>query len=96
MTRRQRARAIRVAQYLVLLLAVGALAVLADGEEHQEIYLRAVVADIDGAAALRRSATGPVRDAAGLGRRLASELLADGAADIAAALSGRASRQGLR
>lgn len=68
---------------------IGALAVLADGEDGPEIYLRAVVVDINGAAALRRSATGPVQDGAGLGRQLARELLADGAADIAMTLSGR-------
>lgn len=73
---------------------IGALAVLADGEDGPEIYLRAVVVDIDGAAALRRSATGPVQEGADLGRRLASELLADGAADIALALAGRVSHQG--
>jgi len=73
---------------------VGALAVVADGDDGPEIYLRAVVADVDGAAALRRSATGPLQDAAGIGRRLARELLADGAADIASALSDRGERQG--
>ncbi len=68
---------------------IGALAEVAEGENGPEIYLRAVVADLDGSAALRRSITGPVHEAADLGRRLASDLLADGAADIALALSGR-------
>lgn len=68
---------------------IGALAEVAEDEDGPEIYLRAVVAGIDGLAALRRSITGPVHEAADLGRRLASDLLADGAADIALALSGR-------
>lgn len=75
---------------------IGALAVLADGEDGLEMYLRAIVADIDGLTALRRSATGPVQDGVGLGRRLASELLADGAADIAPSLSDRVTRQASR
>ncbi len=68
---------------------IGALAEVAEDEDGPEIYLRAVVAGIEGLAALRRSITGPVHEAADLGRRLASDLLADGAADIALALSGR-------
>lgn len=68
---------------------VGALADLAEGEEGPELFLRAVVAAPDGSRTLRRSATGRPDDAAGLGRRLAAELLEDGAADlVAAVLSG--------
>ena len=61
---------------------VGAHAVVAEGDEGQELYLRAVVADVDGGASVRLSATGPLDDPTGLGRRLAEELLADGAADL--------------
>lgn len=57
---------------------VGALADVAD----DEIYLRAVVAAVDGSDALRRSLTGPFDDPIGLGRRLAAILIEDGAADL--------------
>jgi hydroxymethylbilane synthase len=62
---------------------VGALADVALGETgDDEIYLRGVVAAIDGSHAVRLSATGPVADGAGLGRRLAAQLLEEGAADL--------------
>jgi hydroxymethylbilane synthase len=66
---------------------VGALADVAlghdsDGDEADELFLRAVVAATDGSAALRRSVTGDPRRAAELGRALARELLTDGAADL--------------
>ncbi|CAN5581679.1 hydroxymethylbilane synthase [soil metagenome] len=61
---------------------VGAYAEVAEGEEHTELYLRAVVASPDGSATVRLSATGPVDDAEGVGRRLAAEMLADGAAAL--------------
>ncbi|MEP7055015.1 MAG: hydroxymethylbilane synthase [Actinomycetota bacterium] len=60
------------------LAPVGALADVAD----DEIYLRAVVAAVDGSDTLRRSLTGPVDDPVGLGRRLAAILLEDGAAEL--------------
>lgn len=55
---------------------VAALAEIADGPE---IYLRGSVTDPDGSRAVRLSATGPATDADGIGRRLAAELLAEGA-----------------
>jgi hydroxymethylbilane synthase len=58
---------------------VGALADIADGDEGPEVFLRATVVAVDGSAAVRRSATGSTTDAEGVGRRLAAELLADGA-----------------
>jgi hydroxymethylbilane synthase len=58
---------------------VGAYAEVAEGEEAIELYLRAVVADVDGSAHLRLSAVGPLGDPEGLGIRLADELLAEGA-----------------
>lgn len=61
---------------------VGAYAEVAEGEQHPELYLRAVVASPDGSATVRLSATGPVDDAEGVGRRLAAEMLADGAAAL--------------
>lgn len=61
---------------------VGALADIAAGDDGPELWLRAVVAAVDGSAVVRRSAAGPARDAEALGRRLARDMLADGAAEI--------------
>jgi hydroxymethylbilane synthase len=61
---------------------VGALAEVAEGEDGEELYLRAVALSGDGAVEIRRSAVGDPADAAGLGRRLADEMLADGAAEL--------------
>jgi hydroxymethylbilane synthase len=62
---------------------VGALADVAiDEDESGEIYLRAVVAGIDGARAIRLSITGSLTEAEGIGRRLAEDLLDAGAADL--------------
>jgi hydroxymethylbilane synthase len=58
---------------------VGALAEVADGDDGPEVFLRGSVTSVDGGAAVRLSATGPTTDAAGVGRRLAAELIADGA-----------------
>jgi hydroxymethylbilane synthase len=55
---------------------VGALAEIAEGPE---LYLRGSVTTPDGSRAVRLSATGPPTDADGIGRRLAAELLAEGA-----------------
>jgi hydroxymethylbilane synthase len=61
---------------------VGALGEAADGEHHPELYLRAVVSAADGSASVRLSATGPLDEAARIGRDLAADLLAEGAADL--------------
>jgi hydroxymethylbilane synthase len=66
---------------------VGALADVAEGVEGlddpgTEIYLRAVVAAVDGSDAVRLSATGPATDPVGVGHRLATDLLAAGAATL--------------
>jgi hydroxymethylbilane synthase len=61
---------------------VGALAQVAEGEDGPEIYLRGLVAAVDGTDAVRLSATGPTSEAAEVGRRLAAELLDLGAADL--------------
>jgi hydroxymethylbilane synthase len=58
---------------------VGALAEVAEGDDGPEVFLRGSVTAIDGSDAVRLSATGPTTDAEGVGRRLAAELLADGA-----------------
>ena len=61
---------------------VGALAEVAEGDDGDEVFLRGLVAALDGIDAVRRSATGPTSDAPGVGRRLAAELLDLGAADL--------------
>jgi hydroxymethylbilane synthase len=71
---------------------VAALAVVAEGEPTGaaaqpsdgiwEIYLRGGVYSLDGGTALRLSATGTLTDAAAVGRRLAAELLAEGADSV--------------
>lgn len=61
---------------------VGAYGEAADGEHVPELYLRAVVSAVDGSASVRLSATGPLDEAARIGRDLAAELLAEGAADL--------------
>jgi len=61
---------------------VGALAEIATGDDGDELWLRAVVGEISGAAAIRLSATGSPAEAAAVGERLAAEMLAEGAADL--------------
>ena len=62
---------------------VGALADVAMGEDGEdEIYLRAVVAAVDGSHTLRMSTTGLLAEGAQLGRRLAAQMLNAGAADL--------------
>jgi len=55
------------------------IAALAEVAEGSEIYLRGSVTALDGSRAVRLSATGPVSDAEGIGRRLAAELVSEGA-----------------
>jgi hydroxymethylbilane synthase len=69
---------------------VGALAEVVEsldstGAVVLELSLRAVVAAPDGSQSLRRSASGSLADPVRLGRALADELLADGAADLVTA-----------
>ncbi|KQV71434.1 porphobilinogen deaminase [Nocardioides sp. Root122] len=61
---------------------LGALAEVVEGEDGEELWLRAVALSTDGGLSVRMSATGSVDDAAGLGTRLASEMLDEGAADL--------------
>jgi hydroxymethylbilane synthase len=61
---------------------VGAYGEAAEGEHHPELYLRAAVISADGTASLRLSASGPLDESAQIGRRLAAELLDEGAADL--------------
>jgi hydroxymethylbilane synthase len=64
---------------------VGALAELVEGEDGEELWVRAIALSRDGALSVRMSATGDPNDAAGVGARLAKEMLADGAGDLEAA-----------
>ncbi len=61
---------------------VGALAEVAEGDLGDELWIRAVALSYDGGLSVRRSASGPLDDAAGLGQKLAAEMLADGAAEL--------------
>ncbi len=61
---------------------VGAMAEVAEGDDGSELFLRGLVASVDGTDTVRLSATGPTSDAQGVGSRLAAELLDLGAADL--------------
>jgi len=61
---------------------VGAMAEVAEGDDGPEVFLRGLVAALDGSDVVRLSATGPPHDAQGVGRRLATELLDLGAAEL--------------
>jgi hydroxymethylbilane synthase len=58
---------------------VGAFGIAVEGDDEMELYLRAVVLATDGSASVRLSTTGPLTDAEMLGRKLAAEMLAEGA-----------------
>jgi hydroxymethylbilane synthase len=58
---------------------VGALAEIAEGDDGDELWVRAVALSYDGAVAVRRSASGTPDDAVGVGQRLAAEMLDEGA-----------------
>jgi hydroxymethylbilane synthase len=65
---------------------IGAFATLtADGTQ---LDLQAIVISLDGTRALRATASGPARDADGIGRRAAADLLAQGAAALLAVTPG--------
>jgi hydroxymethylbilane synthase len=61
---------------------VGAMAEVVDDDEGPAVFLRGLVAALDGSDMVRLSATGPTHDAAGVGQRLAAELLDLGAAEL--------------
>ena len=68
---------------------VGALAVVAEGDDGvDEVYLRGLVAAIDGTDAVRLSATGPTSEPEAVGRRLADELVDLGARSLLGPLIG--------
>ena len=61
---------------------VGAYGEPAEGEHVPELYLRAAVTALDGSASVRLSASGPLDEAARIGRDLAAVVLDEGAADL--------------
>jgi hydroxymethylbilane synthase len=63
---------------------VGALAEVAEGEDGPELWLRAIAISPDGVLSVKMSTTGSPDDALGVGTRLASEMLADGAVSVMA------------
>lgn len=61
---------------------IGALAEVVEGEDGEELWVRAIALSRDGALSVRMSASGAPADAAGVGHRLAKEMLADGAGQL--------------
>jgi hydroxymethylbilane synthase len=68
---------------------IGALAEVVEGDDGDELWVRAVALSQDGALSVRMSASGAPADAMGIGTRLASEMLADGAGRLTDAPSRR-------
>ena len=61
---------------------IGALGEIAEGDDGDELWVRAVALSPDGALSIRLSATDSPENAADLGERLARDMLAEGAADL--------------
>ncbi len=61
---------------------IGALADVVEGEDGDELWVRAIALSLDGSVSVRMSASGDLTDASGVGRRLAEEMLADGAGQL--------------
>jgi hydroxymethylbilane synthase len=61
---------------------IGVLAEVVEGEDGDELWVRAVALSPDGELSVRMSATGDPADADGVGNRLASDMLAEGAARL--------------
>ena len=61
---------------------IGALAEVVEGEDGDELWVRAVALSRDGQLSVRMSASGDPADATGLGNRLAGDMLADGAGQL--------------
>ncbi|MGA8987920.1 hydroxymethylbilane synthase [Aeromicrobium sp.] len=66
---------------------VGALAEVAEGDDGDELWLRAVVGSTSGLSTIRLSANGLPSEAAAVGERLAVEMLAEGADALVAVAS---------
>ena len=61
---------------------VGALAEVVEGDDGDELWVRAVALSPDGSRSVRRSASGSTGDPVAVGRALAAEMLAEGAAQL--------------
>ncbi len=61
---------------------VGALAEVVEGEDGEELWVRAVALSLDGALTVRRSSSGSPEKAAEVGRALAAEMVEDGATEL--------------
>jgi hydroxymethylbilane synthase len=61
---------------------IGVLAEVVEGEDGDELWVRAVALSPDGELSVRMSATGDPADADGVGNRLAGDMLAEGAARL--------------
>jgi hydroxymethylbilane synthase len=61
---------------------IGVLAEVVEGEDGDELWVRAVALSSDGELSVRMSATGDPADADGVGNRLESDMLAEGAAQL--------------
>jgi hydroxymethylbilane synthase len=61
---------------------IGALAEVMEGDDGLELFLRASVTALDGSDTVRLTASGPATDAAGIGERLAAEMLELGAGKL--------------
>jgi len=61
---------------------IGVLAEVVEGDEGEELWVRAVALSPDGTLAVRMSATGDPADAAGVGNRLAGQMLDEGAGQL--------------
>jgi len=61
---------------------VGALAEVVEGDDGDELWIRAVALSPDGVLSVRRSTSGPASDPVAVGRALAAEMVADGAHDL--------------
>jgi hydroxymethylbilane synthase len=61
---------------------IGVLAEVVEGEQGDELWVRAAALSPDGTLAVRMSATGDPADAAGVGNRLAEQMLDEGAGQL--------------
>jgi len=61
---------------------IGVLAEVVEGEQGEELWVRAAALSPDGTLAVRMSATGDPADAAGVGNRLAEQMLDEGAGQL--------------
>lgn len=61
---------------------IGALAEVAEGDDGDEIWVRAIALSPDGGLSVRMSASGAPADATSVGIQLANEMLADGAGQL--------------